>query len=103
MTGGAPAAGPVIRLAGVSKIYRRGPIEVPVLHRLDLDVAAGEFLALMGPSGSGKSTILNLVSGIDTPTEGRVIVAGTDLGELDASIGAELDGLVRHLRGSFAP
>jgi putative ABC transport system ATP-binding protein len=74
---------PIIRLEGVSKVYRRGAIDVPVLHRLDLTVEAGEFLALMGPSGSGKSTILNLVSGIDTPTEGRVFVADVELGELD--------------------
>ena len=63
---------PIIRLEGVTKVYRRGTIDVPVLQRLDLEVAPGEFLALMGPSGSGKSTILNLVSGIDTPTDGRV-------------------------------
>jgi putative ABC transport system ATP-binding protein len=81
-----PAAdGRIIRLIGVTKVYHRDLIEVPVLERLDLDVPTGEFLALMGPSGSGKSTILNLVSGIDTPTEGRVIVAGTDLGELTQS------------------
>ncbi len=80
------AAGrPVISLRGVSKVYRRDTIAVPVLAHLDLDVAAGEFLALMGPSGSGKSTILNLVSGIDTPTEGRVEVAGVDLGRLDSA------------------
>ena len=77
--------GPIIRLEGVTKVYRRGSVDVPVLQRLDLDVPRGEFLALMGPSGSGKSTILNLVSGIDTPTDGRVIVAGIDLGDLDAS------------------
>ncbi len=78
------AAGqPIIALRGVSKTYRRDTIAVPVLAALDLDVAAGEFLALMGPSGSGKSTILNLVSGIDTPTSGRVVVAGVDLGGLD--------------------
>ncbi len=77
--------GSVIRLLGVTKIYRRDTIRVPVLERLDLEVPRGEFLALMGPSGSGKSTILNLVSGIDTPTEGRVIVAGIDLGDLTSS------------------
>jgi putative ABC transport system ATP-binding protein len=76
---------PIIRLEGVTKTYRRGTVDVPVLQRLDLEVPRGEFLALMGPSGSGKSTILNLVSGIDTPTDGRVIVSGIDLGELDAS------------------
>jgi putative ABC transport system ATP-binding protein len=77
--------GAIIRLEGVTKVYRRGSVDVPVLQRLDLEVARGEFLALMGPSGSGKSTILNLVSGIDTPTDGHVIVAGIDLGDLDAS------------------
>lgn len=76
---------PIIELVGVRKVYRRDAIEVPVLESLDLSVPYGEFLALMGPSGSGKSTILNLVSGIDTPTEGRVIVAGVDLGDLDNS------------------
>jgi putative ABC transport system ATP-binding protein len=74
---------PIIALRGVSKTYKRDTIEVPVLAQLDLDVAEGEFLALMGPSGSGKSTILNLVSGIDSPTAGRVVVAGVDLGSLD--------------------
>lgn len=80
---------PIIALRGVSKTYKRDAIEVPVLAQLDLDVAEGEFLALMGPSGSGKSTILNLVSGIDSPTAGRVVVAGVDLGSLDqASLAA---------------
>lgn len=77
--------GDIIRLRGVTKIYRRGEVEVPVLSELDLDVPAGEFLALMGPSGSGKSTILNLVSGIDSPTTGEVVVAGIDLGSLTSS------------------
>jgi putative ABC transport system ATP-binding protein len=76
------AAAPLIALRAVRKDYHRDTILVPVLAALDLDVAAGEFLALMGPSGSGKSTILNLVSGIDTPTAGHVIVAGADLGAL---------------------
>jgi len=79
------AVRPIIALRGVSKTYRRDTIAVPVLAELDLDVAPGEFLALMGPSGSGKSTILNLVSGIDAPTAGRVLVAGHDLGALDAA------------------
>jgi putative ABC transport system ATP-binding protein len=83
--GAAAPAEPIIRLVGVTKVYHRDAIEVPVLERLDLDVERGEFLALMGPSGSGKSTILNLVSGIDTPTEGRVIVAGTDLSDLSSA------------------
>lgn len=72
----------VIELRGVSKTYRKGGEALTVLDKLDMDVAAGEFLALMGPSGSGKSTILNLVGGLDEPDEGRLVVAGTDLGAL---------------------
>ena len=76
---------PMIKLRGVTKEYRRDAFRVPVLASLDLDIAEGEFLALMGPSGSGKSTILNLVGGIDVPTAGQVVVAGVDLAELDAT------------------
>jgi putative ABC transport system ATP-binding protein len=78
-------ARPLITLRGVTKTYHRDTIAVPVLEALDLDVTEGEYLVLMGPSGSGKSTILNLVSGIDAPTAGRVSVAGHDLGALDAA------------------
>jgi len=74
----------VVRLEGVTKIYRRDSIQIPVLQKLDLEIEEGEFLALMGPSGSGKSTILNLITGIDTPTGGRVIVAGNDLADLSS-------------------
>jgi len=66
----------------VVKRYRRGRQVLEVLHNLDLEVASGEFLALMGPSGSGKTTLLNLIAGIDRVTSGRVTVAGTDLGPL---------------------
>src|SRR6476646_8544810 len=66
----------------VRKIYRRDAEEIVVLDGLTLDVAEGEFVALMGPSGSGKTTLLNLIAGIDKPTSGRVIVAGTDVGQL---------------------
>jgi putative ABC transport system ATP-binding protein len=84
--GAAVAAGaPIIRLAGVTKVYRRDEFEVPVLAALDLDIPRGEFLALMGPSGSGKSTILNLISGIDAPTAGSVEVAGIELAELSSA------------------
>ena len=66
----------LVTLRGVEKVFRRGGEEIHVLSRLDLDIAAGEFLALMGPSGSGKSTLLNLLAGLDRPTSGVVEIAG---------------------------
>jgi putative ABC transport system ATP-binding protein len=69
-------------LRRVVKQYRRGRQVVEVLHDLDLDVASGEFLALMGPSGSGKTTLLNLIGGLDRPTEGEVSVAGERIDQL---------------------
>jgi putative ABC transport system ATP-binding protein len=64
-----------VELKGVIKCYKRGKQSVEVLHELDLDVPAGEFLALMGPSGSGKTTLLNLIGGLDHPDKGSVTVA----------------------------
>jgi putative ABC transport system ATP-binding protein len=77
--------GPMVRLDGVTKVYAKGGERLVVLDRLDLEVAAGTFVALMGPSGSGKSTILNLVGGLDVPDEGHVLVGGEDLGGLSAN------------------
>jgi putative ABC transport system ATP-binding protein len=65
-----------VELKHVIKRYKRGKESVEVLHKLDLEVPAGEFLALMGPSGSGKTTLLNLIGGLDRPDEGSIIVAG---------------------------
>jgi putative ABC transport system ATP-binding protein len=76
------AAAPLIRIRGLSKAYVRGEQFIPVLQGLDLDVGAGEFVALMGPSGSGKSTLLNLVAGIDKPSGGSIIVGGIDIATL---------------------
>ncbi|MGE5175070.1 MAG: ABC transporter ATP-binding protein [Hyphomicrobiales bacterium] len=72
----------VVRLRDVTKVYHRDAIEIPVLSGIRLDVASGEFLALMGPSGSGKSTLLNLIGGIDRPTAGEIRVAGESIGDL---------------------
>ncbi|MCD0421036.1 ABC transporter ATP-binding protein [Rubrivivax sp. JA1024] len=74
---------PLIRIQGLRKTYRRGEQDIPVLEGIDLDVHAGEFVALMGPSGSGKSTLLNLVAGIDHPSAGTIEIAGTDIATLD--------------------
>jgi putative ABC transport system ATP-binding protein len=70
---------PVVRVQAVSKTYYRDQTPVPVLEGIDLEVAEGEFVALMGPSGSGKSTLLNLIAGIDRASSGRVEVAGSEL------------------------
>lgn len=72
----------MIQCRGISKSYRKGSNVVTPLQALDLDVPKGEFLALMGPSGSGKTTLLNLLSGIDSPTEGSMVIAGTELAKL---------------------
>jgi putative ABC transport system ATP-binding protein len=80
---------PLIEIQNVSKSYRRDALEIPVLRNISLTIAAGEFVAFMGPSGSGKTTLLNLIAGIDSPTAGRVVVAGTDLTDLDESALAE--------------
>jgi putative ABC transport system ATP-binding protein len=73
---------PLIRIRGLTKTYHRGGQEVPVLLGIDLDVMAGDFIALMGPSGSGKSTLLNLVAGIDLPSSGTIEIGGTDIATL---------------------
>ena len=69
-------AEPFIDLAGVEKTYRMGRLDYPALRGIDLEIGAGELVAIVGPSGSGKTTILNLVTGIDRPTAGTVTVDG---------------------------
>jgi putative ABC transport system ATP-binding protein len=71
-----------VSLKNIVKRYMRGKQSVEVLHGLNLDIPAGEFVALMGPSGSGKTTLLNLIGGLDTPTEGEVVVAGERIDQL---------------------
>ena len=64
------------------EVYRRGDERIHVLQSLSVDIAKGEFLALMGPSGSGKSTLLNLIGGLDRPTAGTLEVGGESIGQL---------------------
>ncbi len=75
----------IVQVRNVSKAYRRDANSVPVLQNITLDVPTGEFVALMGPSGSGKTTLLNLIAGIDRPDSGSVMVAGTDVAQLNES------------------
>jgi putative ABC transport system ATP-binding protein len=72
-------------LTGVSRTYQKGKERVEVLHNLDLEVPAGDFIAIMGPSGSGKTTLLNLMGGLDRPTSGKVQVGDAVLSSMSNS------------------
>jgi putative ABC transport system ATP-binding protein len=74
----------IVSVRGVAKAYVRGKQRVEVLRGIDLDVAQGEFLALMGPSGSGKTTLLNLIGGLDKADRGEITVAGERLDTLSS-------------------
>jgi putative ABC transport system ATP-binding protein len=74
---------PIITLDGVSRIYDTGRVQVPALVDINLDVAEGDFMAIIGPSGSGKSTMMNILGCLDRPTSGRYILDGQPVEELD--------------------
>jgi putative ABC transport system ATP-binding protein len=80
----------MIQVRGLRKIYRTGDVDVQALRGVDLDVARGEFLAIMGPSGSGKSTLFHILGGLAPPTEGHVLVDGLDLRALTESERTEM-------------
>ena len=75
-------AASLISIRELSKTYRRGNQPVPVLLGIDLEIAAGDYVSLMGPSGSGKSTLLNLIAGIDKPSSGSLLIDGIDIAAL---------------------
>ena len=81
-TSNQPAMGTRISLKGVDKIYSAEHIETVALSNINLDLSAGEFLAVMGPSGSGKSTMLNVLGLLDAPSAGEMFLNGIDVGNL---------------------
>ncbi len=74
--------GALVEIHNLSKVYRRGKQRLEVLHHINLEVAQGDFVALMGPSGSGKTTLLNLIGALDSPTDGQITVAGQRIDQL---------------------
>ena len=75
----------IVTIRKLSKIYKQGEIDVTALDNISLDIAAAEFLALMGPSGSGKSTLLHIIAGVDRPTRGECRVQDVDVTRLNES------------------
>ena len=74
----------LVSIRNLHKTYQRGPEKVDVLRGIDLDIAEGDFVALMGPSGSGKTTLLNLIGGLDSPSGGEISIAGQRIDALRA-------------------
>jgi len=77
--------GSIVSIRNVSKSYYRETLEIPVLMNISMEIAKGEFIALMGPSGSGKTTLLNLIAGIDRPSEGSIYVDTINVPSLNES------------------
>ena len=73
-------SGPMIRVRGLTKVYHVGDVEVAALRGVDLEIARGEFVAIVGPSGSGKSTLFHILGGLTPPSAGTVMIDGKDLG-----------------------
>ncbi|MFC2159796.1 ABC transporter ATP-binding protein [Actinomycetota bacterium] len=72
-----------IRIEELKKIYKIGNIIIPALSGVDLEIASGEFVSIMGPSGSGKSTLMNIIGALDTPTSGKYFLDEVDVGKLN--------------------
>jgi putative ABC transport system ATP-binding protein len=83
------ANNPVISAVSLCKAYQIDDLEVPVLKDINLTIEAGQFVALCGPSGSGKTTFLNIISGIDKPTTGKILVFDQDLAEQNEDVLAD--------------
>lgn len=74
--------GPIVSVRGLKKTYRVGEVEVHALRGVDLDIAVGEFVSIIGPSGSGKSTLFNVLGGLTPPSSGQVFIRGENLRDL---------------------
>jgi ABC-type lipoprotein export system ATPase subunit len=83
LAGSGPGGGPLVRTRSLGHVYRTGPSQVVALQGLDLELGAGQTVAVVGPSGSGKTTLLNILAGVAKPSQGHVEVAGRDLGSLN--------------------
>jgi putative ABC transport system ATP-binding protein len=79
-----PEVSQVVRVVNVTKSFKLGKIEVQALKGVDLEIARGDYLSIMGPSGSGKSTLFNMIGGLDKPTTGKVFIDEVDIAQLDA-------------------
>jgi putative ABC transport system ATP-binding protein len=74
----------IVRVAGVTKSFKMGKLEVEALKGVDLNIRAGQYISIMGPSGSGKTTLFNMIGGLDKPTSGKVFIDEVDIAQLDA-------------------
>ena len=74
----------VVRVTGVTKVFKLGKIDVEALKGIDLEIAKGNYISIMGPSGSGKSTLFNMIGGLDKPSSGKVFIDEVDIAQLDA-------------------
>ena len=74
----------IVRVAAVTKVFHLGKVKLEALRGIDLEIAPGEYISIMGPSGSGKSTLFNMIGGLDKPTSGKVFIDEVDIAQLDA-------------------
>ena len=74
----------IVRVAGVTKKFQLGKLEVEALKGINLEIIAGNYISIMGPSGSGKSTLFNMIGGLDKPSSGKVYIDEVDIAQLDA-------------------